>query len=117
MEAIWKEPKYKENYERTFSVNVGHYLTKSGIEVDTTDYDVCYDAHSYSIDASGTALTDAYLNSHYTPVELLKELKSYIEKELSVIDVTACFSRYRDLKRMLKDCQGWVDNETEVEQE
>lgn len=106
----------RENDERMFLVKAEHLLSKRNIEVETDDYDYHDDDDWYSINTSNTDFLAAYQDNHFTPIEMLKELKSYIEKEMSVLDATN-FSRLRHLKRMLQDCQGWTCSETIVEED
>ena len=105
-----------ENDARTFNVSAEHLLRKTNIKIETNDYEYNDGDDWYSLDTSNTDFSAAYLESHFTPLELFKELEKYIEHELSVIDAVACYSRYCQLKRMLGDCKGWSDIETTIEE-
>lgn len=100
VECQYNEPECA-NYESPIDVDVvvEHHLFKSEVNVEVNE---SYDDED---------LQTAYLDSHFTPIELLKELEKYIEHEISVMDKVACSSRYSQLKRMLKDCKGWEDEE------
>lgn len=97
----------------TFTMNVQYTLLKNGVKVETDDYepmveDVCYD------DTTNTDWKQAYESEHYTIAELLKELETYIDKELGMVFRGSM--RHRELLRMRHDLQGWEVEEEHFEE-
>lgn len=110
--APWNE---QEVPERTFDVCISQTLSKS-TKVTTNDYvhEVDQDEdgyHDYS-DTSDTDWKEAYKNEHLTPLQLIGEFKQFLTKHLPdpVIDM----KRFQEFNRLIKECEGWVNIETEI---
>lgn len=73
------------------AIDVEYVLLKHNVNVVTTGDD--------------DDLEDCYKEKHYTVLELLGELESYIKQDLERYKVSA--TKERQLNEMLKDCQGW----------
>ena len=93
--------------EQDFEVDVEYVLQKKAVKVTTDDYSPEFDEETGHVDANteDTDWENAYENSHYTISELLSELESYIKQDLERYKGSA--TKERQLKEMLKDCQGW----------
>lgn len=93
--------------EQDFEVDVEYVLQKKAVKVTTDDYRPEFDDETGHVDANteDTNWENAYNNSHYTIPELLSELESYIKQDLERYKGSA--TKERQLKEMLKDCQGW----------
>ena len=73
------------------AIDVEYVLLKHNVNVVTTGDD--------------DDLENCYKEKHYTVLELLGELESYIKQDLERYKVSA--TKKRKLNEMLKDCQGW----------
>lgn len=93
--------------EQDFEVDVEYVLQKIAVKVTTDDYRPEFDEETGLVDANteDTDWENAYENSHYTIPELLSELELYIKQDLERYKGSA--TKERQLKEMLKDCQGW----------
>lgn len=86
------------------------------ITVDTTNYHTEYDdetgACGIEIDDGYADITDRITDQHHSITDLLGELAKYINRELQG-DIT--HERRWELRRMLEDCEGWEDEDVDVE--
>ena len=110
--APWNE---QEVHKRQFDVCISQTLSKS-TRVTTNDYvpEVDQDEdgyHDYS-DTSDTDWKRAYKNEHLTPLHLISEFKDFLTKHLpdSLIDIKG----FRRFKYLIEECEGWIEDETEV---
>lgn len=107
--APWNE---QEVPERTFDVCVSQTLSKN-TKVLTNDYDLepteegCTD-----ITTSNTNWKRAYEREHLTPLQLIEEFKSLLTNHLP--DPVVDLQRYKRFKRLIKECEGWEEDETEI---
>ena len=90
-------------------------LTKKDAPVFTDNYidesdDEGY--KGYEVLDSYQELADKYDDQHYSLTGLLDELAKYIRGELQG-DISR--GRRNELERMLEDCQGWVEGDTDIE--
>jgi len=101
-----KERNEREVPYKDFDVLVGFALEKK-CKINTDDYYVEYNDFEKEAwdDTSNTNWGKAYEESHYTILELLQELKQFVEKEMRCAE--PCSGRGRELRRMLNDIQGW----------
>ena len=113
--APWNE---QEVPERQFDVCISQTLSKS-TSVTTNDYvpEVDQDEdgyHDYS-DTSDTDWKEAYKNEHFTPLQLIGEFKDFLTKHLPdpIVDV----KEFRRFKYLIGECEGWIEDETEVIEE
>lgn len=100
---------------REFNVTISQTLSKS-TAVKTNDYEKVseYDDDgmcTISADTSDTDWVSAYKKDHYTIPELLKILKEYVEKDIEYQDTKYSKSM---LNYILKECEGWIEDELEV---
>jgi hypothetical protein len=86
----------------------------------TLTHETTVETTNYANGEDGDELLDGYgeLNvlygeQHMTIPQLLDELKKYIKGELAGGNVT--YSRKQELVSMLLDCEGWTQEETEVD--
>ena len=105
--------------ERDFDVLISQTLSKS-TTVTTSDYipvsereeDFC----NYYSDTSNTNWKEAYNESgNYTPLELIEEFKKFLEKHRPdpIIDM----KEYKRYTFLIKECEGWVEDDIEVMEE
>lgn len=92
-----------ENEEVETTVEVEVHLLKKGV-VCTCDY--TYDEYGY--DFSTADLCEKWQEQTWSIPQMLDELKNYIEKELATNPKD---ERRIQLKEMLRDCQGWEQND------
>lgn len=90
-------------------------LTKKDAPVFTDNYidesdDEGY--KGYEVLDSYQELADKYDDQHYSLTGLLDELAKYIRGELQG-DISR--GRRNELERMLEDCQGWEEGDTDIE--
>ena len=77
-----------------------------------------YDEYEQEYDEMTTRVVDTrfveweeeYKHNCITIEDLLHELKTYINEELRTRNITS--SRERYLNRLMESCQGWVEQET-----
>ena len=107
--APWNE---KENQERQFKLDVSCTLCNNSLKVSTQNYAVhdCEDWFDCDIDDDDAK--SLYEEQHYTVLELLNELKQYVKKDLESCKGNK--SMERQLNRLLADCEGWMNIETQV---
>ena len=111
----WNE---QEVPEKQFDVCISQTLSKS-TSVTTNDYipevdqdeDGCY----YSSDTSDTDWGKAYKNEHLTPLQLIEKFKEFLTKHLPdpVVDI----AEYKKWKKLISECDGWVEDELTVLEE
>jgi hypothetical protein len=108
-DAPWNEPVVPE---KDFPVVVSQTLSKDAV-VTTNDYNPSYDDETgeIEIDTFDTHWTDAYNNQHYTPLELLKLFKTFLEDELPTLVMAKDIRRY---KMLINECSNWKEDECEV---
>lgn len=125
--------------EFTFNVAISQTLRKS-TQVTTNDYiegEVSKDADhddegnwftTYSQDPPDTSDTDwetAYLIEHYTPLELLAELKrtkeieaTHLEAQLLIatdkFDIVCLKKQLKLTQHIISECEGWVEDDCEI---
>lgn len=110
--APWNE---QEVPERQFHVCISQTLSKS-TRVTTNDYvpdvDQDEDGHYNYSDTSDTDWKRAYKSEHLTPLQLIGEFKDFLTKHLPdpIVDI----KEFRRLKHLIGECEGWVEDETEV---
>ena len=91
-------------------------LTKKDAPVFTGNYidesdDEGYEG--YEVLDSYQELADKYDAQHYSISWMLQQLSRYIEQELKDDGIT--MARRNELSKMLEDCQGWVEGDTDIE--
>lgn len=101
---------YNEPYvpERDFAIDVEYTLCKQ-VDVTTNDYQPEFEEETGQTYANteNTDWEDAYGESgHYTILEMLAELKKYVEQDISTTGEHN--PKGRALKLLLEDCQGWT---------
>lgn len=100
--APWNQP---DNIEERFSVGIMQTLSKQ-TKVLTDDY---YAESDGFLNTRNTDWKEAYRkNDHYTPLELIERLKNLIEAELP--------SDNKYIKHLLEECEGWLEEETYIEE-
>ena len=107
-DAPWNQPGEPEPIEVSIGVTVT--LTHE-TKVETTNYINGEDGDEL-LDSYGD-LNVLYGKQHNTIPQLLDELKKYVKGELAGGDLT--YSRKQELMDMLLDCDGWAQEETEVD--
>lgn len=115
-ETSWNEP--GPSKEIIFEVCVSQTLSRN-TTVTTSNYSVKvnYDEDDYHkrIDTSGTDWKEAYRINRMTPLKLIEELKSFLEKTLP--DLIASPKEYGRAKYLIEECEGWVEDDFEVVKE
>lgn len=100
----------QDNQEVTLSCNVEYVLAKE-VQIHTKDCSVTYmgkDEDGYDdfdYDASGVDFEKEFGNEHMSILELLNELKSFAESELSCTGKDTSKGQY--LQRLISECNGW----------
>lgn len=111
--APWNEPGPPE--EKTFDVCISQTLSRD-TTVTTSDYsvDVDCDEDGYyqSIDTSETNWKEAAQGERMTPLELIGEFKSFLEKTLP--DPVVFPKEYKKAKYLIGECEGWVEDDLEI---
>lgn len=104
-DAPWNEPIIPE---RDFEVDVEFVMRKNAVDVTTDKYVPEFDdedGHTYA-NTEDTDWEQVYGDSgHYTILEMLDELKQYVEEDLKTCSPNTC--KGASLKRLLADCQSW----------
>lgn len=93
--------------ERDFEIDVQFTLHKV-VDVTTDKYTPEYDeesGHTYA-NTENTEWSEVYDESgHFTILEMLDELKVYVEQDLAMTGKNT--GKGRHLQRLLESCQGW----------
>ena len=106
--------------EREFDVTISMSLSRT-VQCYTNKYIPEIDeenGHLY-VDTSDTSWSEVYGDNHKTIMELLEELKKYIQKDLDNLDnddtkTNKAFHKRR-LEFLLTECDDWVVNEEDYE--
>lgn len=101
--------------ERTFDVCISQSLSRS-TQVTTSDYSIEVaedeDGRFNNIDTSETDWRAAYKEERMTPLGLIGEFKSFLEKTLP--DPVVFPKEYKKAKYLIEECEGWVEDDLEV---
>lgn len=101
--------------ERTFDVCISQSLSRS-TQVTTSDYSIEVaedeDGRFNNIDTSETDWRAAYKEERMTPLGLIEEFKSFLEKTLP--DPVVFPKEYKKAKYLIEECEGWVEDDLEV---
>lgn len=101
--------------DKSFDVLVSQTLSKN-TEVTTDDYIPRFDEEDgpYA-DTDCTNFEDAYTKEHMTPLQLIEKFKEFLTKHLPdpIVDI----SGFKEFKRLIKECEGWVEDELTVLEE
>lgn len=90
--APWNE---KEIPERTVEIFISQTLSKSTeVTTSTTDWEA------------------AYKEEHLTPIQLIEKFKEMLTTHLP--DPISDTKRYMKFKHLIKECENWVEDETEI---
>lgn len=97
------------------SCEVSITLTKKDAPVFTGNYVNNGDEYGdeYEVMDTYQELADKYNAQHYSISWMLQQLARYIEQELKDDGIT--MARRNELSKMLEDCQGWVEGDTDIE--
>ena len=95
--------------KRSFDVFISQTLSKS-TQVTTDDY-ILVDNNLHA-DTSETNWAQAYSEEHHTPLELIEELKSYLERHLP--DPITDLKEYKKVKKLIAECKNWVEDDLEI---
>lgn len=99
--------------EKTFDMVISQTLSKS-VEVLTDDYVPEYDDEDRRTYANteDTQWDQVYHeNDYHTPLQLIELFKRYLESQLTTKVVIPKSPSY--LKHLIKECEGWIEDETE----
>lgn len=100
---------------KTFNVLISQTLSKD-TEVTTNDYTPRFDEEEgpYA-DTAYTNFENAYMEEHMTPLQLIEKFKEFLTKHLPdpVVDLT----EYKKWKKLISECDGWVEDELTVLEE
>lgn len=102
-QAPWNE---KSKKDREYIITVDQCLRNENVKVLTNDY-IEYD---YDVDLSDVDWKREYNEQHFTILEMLAELKKYLEEDLRTIPKgtpRAQWQKRTRIQNMLEDCQGW----------
>ena len=110
--APWNEPVVPN---KTFDVLISQTLSKN-TEVTTDDYNPRFDEEDgpYA-DTEDTNFESAYMEEHMTPLQLIEKFKEFLTKHLPdpVVDI----AEYKKWKKLISECDGWVEDELTVLEE
>ena len=120
--APWNE---HENGERDVEVLISSSLSKEAV-ISTTDYELeewddyeqdevdgtvhHYGGTDYHFD--NCDFKKEYNNQHLTPLELIHEFSAFLTKYMP--DPIVNIREYKKFQHLLKECEGWNEDETEV---
>jgi len=111
-DAPWNE---QEIPEKTFDICISQSLSKN-TKVVTNDYapvvDQDKDGHYEYDDTSDTDWQAAYKANHLTPIQLINKFKEMLTIHLP--DPVSDTKRYMKFKHLIKECEGWVEDELEI---
>lgn len=96
---------------RSTTIKVTDYIASPWEEIEPDDDGGFYRTGGVDYDFSDSDLKGAYEEQEFTIPDLLTELKDYIKQDL---DNGCSKSKKLWLERMMKACEGWIVDETEV---
>ena len=110
-EAPWNQ---EDIPEAEFDVFICQTLSKT-VTVTTNDYvpvlDEDEEGKYFCKDTSDTDWEDAYYKEHHSPKQLLDIFKRMLKGKLNKNEVPVS-DNY--LKLLIKECEGWTEDETEI---
>ena len=110
--APWNQ---EETPEKAFDISVSQTLSKN-TEVTTNDYvhvvDQDEDGYYEYDETSDTDWDAAFEEEHLTPIQLIEKFKEMLTTHLP--DPVVDTKRYKEFKYLIKECEGWEDDETEI---
>ena len=75
------------------------------------------DGYTYA-NTEDTCWNDVYKKEHYTPIQLISMYKDTLKKQLEswegMEDTGYGRKMTKEIKHLIKECEGWCDDETEV---
>lgn len=101
-QAPWNQ---EDNSLKSFNVTISQSLSKC-MSVETDDY---IEDGAGNIDTSDTNWREAYYSSHYSPLELIQKFKDTLYK----INDSDILSK-KEIKLLIRECEGWLEDETEI---
>jgi len=104
--APWNDASQPRQFDVSVTCTLQRYMT-----ITTEDYANC----EGDIDTSDTDWVEAYHYNHYTILQMLEELKGYIENELKS-SPNIQRRRLARLKSMLADLQDWNIESEDIEE-
>lgn len=108
----------EEPPEELFDVCISQTLSKS-TAVKTSDYipNVDIDDGEYQTynDTSNTNWEEAYKDNHLTPLNLIKQFKSYLME--TIPDPSVNKSKFKRFKYLIDECDNWVEDDFVVMEE
>jgi len=120
--APWNEPEIPErdfevtcsqSLSRTATVWTSNYIPgASGVDYEKDDEGGCYATPWHDApDTSDTNWAEEYHdNDHYTPIQLIELFKQCLEENLKN---GLAFKTPRVTKKLIEECEGWTEDETE----
>ena len=107
--APWNEPVIPD---QEFEVTISQTLSKT-VTVTTQDYNPVFDDEiGMYADTSDTHWHDVYEKQHYKIQDLLKALVNYVTEDLKNPELDSVKKNL--LKGILEDCEGWIEDECEI---
>ena len=103
-----------QSLSRSTTINVTDYITNEWEDIEIDENGKFHKIEGIEYDFSDSDLKEAYERQEYTIPELLDYLKDYL-----IADINKCNeeSKKRKLQHILKCCEDWEVDETEVIEE
>lgn len=114
IESILLKVIISQSLSRSTTINVTDYITNEWEDIEIDKNGKFHKIEGVEYDFSDSDLKGAYERQEYTIPELLDYLKDYL-----IADINKCNeeSKKRKLQHILKCCEGWEVDETEVIEE
>ena len=107
-DAPWNE---KDPPIKNFEVCISQTLSKT-VKVVTNKYRLENEGAELFIDTKDTDWKEIYNEEHYTPIELINKFKEFLVG--LHIDPIATPNEYLKYKKLISECENWIEDETEV---
>lgn len=115
-DAPWNQ---HDNKGLGFEVAISQSLSKTATVITTDykeeeDYDDCLNQKVIVANTEDTNWNRVYAEQHYTPIELINILRNYLKNDIEHNYTPLSLTTKENL---IKECENWIEDETEVIEE
>lgn len=115
-DAPWNQ---HDNKGLEFEVAISQSLSKTTTVITTDykeeeDYDDCLNQKVMVANTEDTDWNRVYTEQHYTPIELINILRNYLKNDIEHNYTPLSLTTKENL---IKECENWIEDETEVIEE
>jgi hypothetical protein len=105
-----------QSLSKTVTVTTNNYIPgASGVDYEPDDEGGCYAVPYHDDpDTSDTNWAEEYHeNDYHTPLQLIELFAKYLKEEIEYSYVDSPYRNPKILQKLLEECEGWCEDETE----